>query len=117
MGDVQTASGIVTGLFMLIAPLLFKRIGWKGTLGITPKTVVVLGWCFFGASMFAMRTGGLTQASALLPMLVWGGALLYVVERAAKFSLFKPAEEMVYITLDEESRSKVRRCTRLNTPA
>ena len=28
------------------------------------------------------------------------------LERAAKFSLFKPAEEMVYSTLDEDSRTK-----------
>ena len=46
------------------------------------------------------------QTSALLPLLAWGGAVLYVIERAAKFSLFKPAEEMVYITLNEESRTK-----------
>jgi AAA family ATP:ADP antiporter len=44
--------------------------------------------------------------------LAWGGALLYVIERAAKFSLFKPAEEMVYITLNEESRTKARAYTR-----
>jgi AAA family ATP:ADP antiporter len=36
-----------------------------------------------------------------LSALVYGGALLYVFSRSAKFSLFKPAEEMVYISLDE----------------
>ena len=49
----------------------------------------------------------MVQQSPLLPALVWGGSVLYVIERAAKFSLFKPAEEMVYITLNEESRTKV----------
>ncbi len=34
------------------------------------------------------------------------GALLYVFSKGAKFSLFKPAEEMVYITMDEEGRTK-----------
>lgn len=34
------------------------------------------------------------------------GALLYVFSKGAKFSLFKPAEEMVYITLDEEGRTR-----------
>lgn len=29
-----------------------------------------------------------------------------VFGKGAKFSMFKPAEEMVYITLDEESRTK-----------
>ena len=41
-----------------------------------------------------------------LRVLVFGGALLYVFSKSAKFSLFKPAEEMVYIGLDEESRTK-----------
>jgi AAA family ATP:ADP antiporter len=36
-------------------------------------------------------------APGLLSALVLGGAFLYVFEKAAKFSLFKPAEEMVYI--------------------
>lgn len=37
---------------------------------------------------------------------MYGGALLYVFSKSAKFSLFKPAEEMVYISLDEEGRTK-----------
>lgn len=35
-----------------------------------------------------------------------GGALLYIFSKGAKFSLFKPAEEMVYITLDEDGRTR-----------
>lgn len=46
------------------------------------------------------------RLQALLQGLVFIGAILYVVCRGAKFSLFKPAEEMVYIDLDVESRTK-----------
>ena len=106
MGDVQTYSGMVTGVFMIAAPFLFKHLGWKGTLSVTPKTVIALGWVFFGTSIYALRHGALSQDSSLLYLLVLGGAAIYIVERAAKFSLFKPAEEMVYITLDEDSRTK-----------
>ena len=106
MGDVQTYSGMVTGIFMVAAPFLFKNLGWKGTLSVTPKTVIALGWVFFGTSIYALRHGQLAQSSTILPWLVLGGAVIYIVERAAKFSLFKPAEEMVYITLDEDSRTK-----------
>ena len=42
----------------------------------------------------------------MLKVLVLCGALLQVIARGAKFSLFKPAEEMVYIGLDDESRTK-----------
>lgn len=41
-----------------------------------------------------------------LQVLVFVGALLYVFSKGAKFSLFKPAEEMVYIGLDKEGRTK-----------
>ena len=33
-------------------------------------------------------------------------ALLQIFARGAKFAMYKPAEEMVYIGLDEESRTK-----------
>jgi ATP:ADP antiporter, AAA family len=32
------------------------------------------------------------------------GAAMYVITRSAKFSLFKPAEEMVYLSLDARAR-------------
>jgi len=34
------------------------------------------------------------------------GAGLYVLEKAARFSFFKPAEEMVYISLSENERTR-----------
>jgi AAA family ATP:ADP antiporter len=43
----------------------------------------------------------LTQHAAHLSL-----ARAQVFSRGAKFSLFKPAEEMVYIGLDDESRTK-----------
>lgn len=58
----------------------------------------------------AVAAGGAAAAGpagvALLQALVIFGALLYVFGRGAKFSLFKPAEEMVYITLDEDGRTR-----------
>ena len=106
MGDVQLASGFLTCALMLLAPWLFKKLGWAGTLGVTPKAACFLGWTFFGASIWIAKSGHLVQSSPWLVWLAYGGSLLYVIERAAKFSLFKPAEEMVYITLNEESRTK-----------
>ena len=106
MGDVQLMSGALTCILMLAAPWLFKKLGWAGTLGVTPKSAMFLGWAFFGASIWMAKAGCLVQTSSMLPLLVWGGSILYVIERAAKLSLFKPAEGMVYITLDDERRTK-----------
>lgn len=47
-----------------------------------------------------------TTSAVALHAIVIAGALLQVFSRGAKFSLFKPAEEMVYIGLDDESRTK-----------
>ncbi len=49
---------------------------------------------------------GFVRPRQLLLMLVVAGAVLQVFSKAAKFSCFKPCEEMVYIGLDEESRTK-----------
>ncbi|KDD76376.1 hypothetical protein H632_c249p0 [Helicosporidium sp. ATCC 50920] len=51
------------------------------------------------------RFAAATFASPLR-LLVLAGAALQVASKGAKFSLYKPAEEMVYIGLDAESRSK-----------
>jgi len=59
-----------------------------------------------GASAAAEAAGANSMGGLMLRGLVFGGALLYVFSKSAKFSLFKPAEEMVYISLDEEGRTK-----------
>lgn len=51
---------------------------------------------------------GTPSGPHVLRALVLLGALLQVGAKGAKFSMFKPAEEMVYIGLDKESRSKGR---------
>ena len=52
MGDVQLASGCLTCALMLLAPWLFKKMGWAGTLAVTPKAACGLGWAFFGFSIW-----------------------------------------------------------------
>ncbi|CAD7696846.1 unnamed protein product [Ostreobium quekettii] len=109
MGDVATATGIVTGSLMFLSPIMFERLGWTGVAGVTPKVLSYGGGAFF-LSCFAYhaftRMGALAWGTAVLPAVAFGGAALFVLARGAKFSLFKPAEEMVYICLDEDSRTK-----------
>jgi len=105
MGDVATASGLFTGLSMLAAPMLFTKLGWSGAAQFTPYVMVFGGWIFFAVAIWA-NNGGLATCPHLLAPMVAGGAALYIFEKAAKFSLFKPAEEMVYIGLDEDKRTK-----------
>ncbi|WIA39918.1 hypothetical protein OEZ86_013359 [Tetradesmus obliquus] len=117
MRDVATWSGVVTGGLMLLSPLLFERWGWRGVANTTPNMLLWGGSAFFAACITyqhlfgaAVAAGGAAAAGpvslVLLQVLVMSGALLYVFGKGAKFSLFKPAEEMVYITLDEDGRTR-----------
>jgi len=107
MGDVATISACATGAAMLAAPMLFRKLGWAGAAAFTPWCMIAMGWAFFGASIaggFGAASGG--PPLAMLHKLVMGGALVYVFEKASKFSLFKPAEEMVYLGLSQEARTQ-----------
>jgi AAA family ATP:ADP antiporter len=108
MGDVATVSAIATGGAMLLAPALFRRLGWAGAAAATPWAMMLLGWGFFGSSIWASfgAAAGAPLPAVLLHALVLGGAAMYIFEKAAKFSLFKPAEEMVYLALDDASRTQ-----------
>ena len=114
MGDVAMWTGIVTGSLMLLSPSLFRAWKWRGVAGATPKFMLAAGLPFFvGSAAFAWAhpaaAGGVLGAPGAtrwLGGLVAMGALLQVFAKGAKFSMFKPAEEMVYIGLDEQSRTK-----------
>jgi ATP:ADP antiporter, AAA family len=56
--------------------------------------------CQYNVSRIHVATTGASPSARV--QLV--GAGIYVISRAAKFSLFKPAEEMVYLSLDARAR-------------
>lgn len=107
MGDVAMWTGMVTGCMMFASPFVFRRLGWKWVAKATPNFLCWTGVPFFlGCIAYALLHPTATASVATLRLLVVIGALLQVFGKGAKFSLFKPAEEMVYIGLDEESRTK-----------
>lgn len=111
LGDTAMWTGIVTGALMFVSPLLFDRIGWRGVASATPNFMMWGGTLFFvGCIMYnviaSSSAAALFTGTITLQALVISGAIMQVFSRGAKFSLFKPAEEMVYIGLDDESRSK-----------
>ena len=109
MGDVAMWTGVVTASLMLLSPTLFRLWKWKGVALATPRFMMATGIPFFvGSVAFALAhpAAGAASAASALRLLVGVGAVLQVFAKGAKFSMFKPAEEMVYIGLDEESRTK-----------
>lgn len=101
-------TGIVTGTLMFTSPMMFDHLGWRGVASATPNFMIWGGVPFFiGCIAYNFFSGNLLLAgSVTLQALVIAGAVMQVFSRGAKFSLFKPAEEMVYIGLDDESRTK-----------
>lgn len=107
MGDVAMWTGVVTGSLMLLSPTLFRLWRWHGVARATPRFMLAAGLPFFvGSAAFAVLFPGGGGGTLALKGLVVMGALLLVFAKGAKFSMFKPAEEMVYIGLDEQSRTK-----------
>ncbi|BDA47960.1 ADP,ATP carrier protein 1 [Coccomyxa sp. Obi] len=108
LGEVATWTGIVTGTLMFASPALFARWKWRGVAGATPAFMLWTGLPFFvGCVLYNVAHPGQSLVgTAALRALVIVGAILQVFAKGAKFSMFKPAEEMVYIGLDEQSRTK-----------
>jgi len=108
LGDTAMWTGIVTGSLMFMSPMLFDRIRWEGVASTTPNFMFWGGIPFFiGCIAYNfMADKALAVGAFTLQGLVIAGAVLQVLSKGSKFSLFKPAEEMVYIGLDDESRSK-----------
>eukprot|EP00899_Mesostigma_viride_P005294 jgi/Mesvir1/14766/Mv05407-RA.1 len=104
MGDTQTVCGLTTLCMMLLSSSLFKRLGWEGSASVTPRSLAVFGTAFLvmSVSRYLLMPGN----HLLLSFTVKTGVIVFCMEKAFKFSLFKPAEEMVYIGLDAESQSK-----------
>lgn len=101
MGDIATATGVLTGLLMLVSPTIFTRLGWKGAAQANPKFLFWGGLVFFGMAIarsvlvpagvaVAHGAAGALATAPLLKEVVLLGGILYVVSRASKYALFKP---------------------------
>jgi len=103
MGDVASICGLCTATMMLVSPYLFSRIRWSQMANITPKILISGGTVFFLAAI-ARVYFGVYNAGTQFALASLGGGM-FIFSRAAKFGFFKPSEEMVYLKMDDESRS------------
>ena len=107
MGVVSTWQAIVTCVCMLGAPFVFRTLGWAKTTALTPWVILLAGGAWMATSAWLPGlVNGPILGVPMLTILGFSGAIVYVFEKATKFSVFKPAEEMVYIGLDENAKSR-----------
>jgi len=103
MGDVASICGLCTAMMMLVSPYLFSIFSWSKMANITPKILISGGTIFFLAAI-ARVYFGIYNAGTQFALASLGGGM-FIFSRAAKFGFFKPSEEMVYLKMDDESRS------------
>lgn len=109
MGTYSTFVGIFCNLFIIfVGANVLRNLSWFKAAIITPAMVLVSGSIFFafilGKDMFTAILANLNftavGAAAML------GAVLVMMSKAVKYSLFDPTKEMAYIPLDDELKTK-----------
>ena len=86
MGDVAMWTGLVTGTMMIVSPVIFRRLGWKGVAKATPTFLTWTGVPFFaGCIGYSLIKPGGTTSRASLKLLVIVGAVLQVISFTASF--------------------------------
>jgi ATP:ADP antiporter, AAA family len=108
MGYFSTITGVTTLFMMLFVGGNLLRRSWQLTAMLTPLTLLVTGACFFGFIIFKDATAAYITALGTTPLFlaVIIGTIQNVLSKAAKYSLFDPSKEMVYIPLDPETKVK-----------
>jgi ATP:ADP antiporter, AAA family len=108
MGYFSTATGITTLFMMLFIGGNLLRYSWKITALMTPIVLLITGTGFFGFVLFGEKLSPSLAIFGTSPLwlAVLIGAIQNVLSKAAKYSLFDPSKEMVYIPLDPESKVK-----------
>ena len=106
MGDVATATGVLSMALMLLSPVLFARLKWHGAASASPRILLFGGGLFFAAAVARSQLLPAALGPQLLQPLVVLGSLLFVFSRASKYALWKPSEEIIYMSLDYASRTR-----------
>eukprot|EP00210_Caulerpa_lentillifera_P008883 g8475.t1 len=104
LADVSVWTGISTIIMLLTGKFIFQYLGWGVAAGALPVVMLTAGSIFY-LSFFAMDHGSLTSSNVARIGVIAGNAT-QVATRAAKFSLFDPAKEMVYIEMNKEEKGK-----------
>lgn len=101
-------SGLTIFMMLFVSSNLIRRFGWKFSAMVTPVTILITGVIFFGLVIFKDTLTPLFDSLGIkvltLAMIV--GTLQNAISKAAKYSLFDPTKEMVYIPLDQETKVK-----------
>lgn len=98
--------GLLTVLF--VSGNLLRVFGWAFSARVTPLIIGSTGVIFFLLVMFQDALGPVFASLGVSPLsvIVFFGAFQFVSSKVVKYSFFDNTKEMVFIPLDQESKTK-----------
>lgn len=111
MGQYSFWTGVVTIIFAwFIGSNVLRNFGWFVAAAFTPVVTLLCGIVFFLGIFNKEKIAELLMASDLVfspaAIAAFVGALIVILSKATKYSLFDPTKEMAYIPLSQQIRTK-----------
>lgn len=110
MNKVTTIIGVIATLTsVFIAGNAIRKFGWTFTAMLTPVILLVTSIGFFGFFFFKDQLADFTVAflgATPLTIAVFFGSAQNVMSRAAKYTVFDATQQMAYVPLDSEAKTK-----------
>jgi len=109
VGSYLSYTGILTIIFVVLGSNIVRKLGWFSAAIITPFMVLITGLMFFmvanfdSVGTFMMLTFAFTDPVMLAIVI---GAILNVLSKSSKYTLFDSTKEMSYVPLDEELKTR-----------
>lgn len=115
MGNFSTFNGIGTILFSwLVGSNILRILSWFKAAVITPAFILIGGGVFFcfilsaDIPLFKNMVENILTVFSTTPITAaaYLGAIVVLLSKTVKYSLFDPTKEMAYIPLDDELKTK-----------
>ncbi|KAH9259957.1 hypothetical protein BASA81_001717 [Batrachochytrium salamandrivorans] len=104
MGSFWTWTGLSSMACMILSRAMLQRLGYRVAVMFTPFVMLCAGGLFFTVAV-SVALGNQEEENTKLNIAAYAGAIAVLVSKSAKYAVFDATKEMVFIPLDEESRS------------
>ena len=100
MGNFSSAVGLATCIVIFFGVHVIRILGWRIGAIATPSIMALLAAPFFVCILLGL------ESPTRLKTAVMFGTIQSLLSKTAKYALFDPTTQMVYIPLDEDSKVK-----------
>lgn len=102
MALIQIFTGVLSICSVLLSAFILPKLSWVVPAALTPIVALILGFLFFVVALL----GDDLAYFNLIFLAATAGAIHNILTKATKFAFFEPTKEMVFISLNQELRSK-----------